>query len=513
MKKLVLILICLIFFNSFSQSVNDLEIKVENLSNNGQPVNYCSTIDLGSNISSTISLWVNLRKPHAQTVGVSDLDIYIIGTYGQRNSQFHVVIYESQWYQGDDTHPDTFMQYCSFIINSSDFDNSGGSLFGVFKSSGNIEYQTECNYSIIKTLSPSFSLNPSNISLACGDTSSKTFSVSQANIPSGSTVTYQWSYNGWSGNVNTSMSSITLSPTSGSSLPSNVSVTPFINGVAKPTLTCLVSRSPLSTSATISGSDSICSPGTSANYSLSSVSAGQSINWRSSNTAIATVNGYGNSVTVNRQSNGTFNLIAIISNSCGQTVTVQKAIRFGGVPNFTYTLSSNNNYASVHLVSTDETPIELQGITSTTWTQIASTNGGSGGGSGLNGHGESDNYNWTVTLLITASNSCGTSSINAFVTCAPPPPPCDESASLNLVNDHQSIVAKIIIQPCNDSQELITKKNDNNTITSLEIYDLRGVKVGTSNTNSFDSSSLNKGIYIVKANSNKGVYTNKINID
>ena len=513
MKKLVLILICLIFFNSFSQSVNDLEIKVENLSNNGQPVNYCSTIDLGSNISSTISLWVNLRKPHAQTVGVSDLDIYIIGTYGQRNSQFHVVIYESQWYQGDDTHPDTFMQYCSFIINSSDFDNSGGSLFGVFKSSGNIEYQTECNYSIIKTLSPSFSLNPSNISLACGDTSSKTFSVSQANIPSGSTVTYQWSYNGWSGNVNTSMSSITLSPTSGSSLPSNVSVTPFINGVAKPTLTCLVSRSPLSTSATISGSDSICSPGTSANYSLSSVSAGQSINWSSSNTAIATVNGYGNSVTVNRQSNGTFNLIAIISNSCGQTVTVQKAIRFGGVPNFTYTLSSNNNYASVHLVSTDETPIELQGITSTTWTQIASTNGGSGGGSGLNGHGESDNYNWTVTLLITASNSCGTSSINAFVTCAPPPPPCDESASLNLVNDHQSIVAKIIIQPCNDSQELITKKNDNNTITSLEIYDLRGVKVGTSNTNSFDSSSLNKGIYIVKANSNKGVYTNKINID
>lgn len=383
MKKIVLILICLIFFNSFSQSVNDLEIKVENLSNNGQPVNYCSTIDLGSNISSTISLWVNLRKPHSQTVGVSDLDIYIIGTYGQRNSQFHVVIYESQWYQGDDTHPDTFMQYCSFIINSSDFDNSGGSLFGVFKSSGNIEYQTECNYSIIKTLSPSFSLNPSNISLACGDTSSKTFSVSQANIPSGSTVTYQWSYNGWFGNVNTSMSSITLSPTTGNSLPSIVSVTPYINGVAKPTLTCLVSRAPLSTTATISGSDSICSPGTSANYNLSSLSAGQNVSWSSSNTAIATVNGSGNSATVNKQSNGTFNLIAAISNSCGQTVTVQKTIRLGGAPNFTYTLTSDSNYAYVDLISTDATPIQQQGITSVIWKKTNSTNDGTGYGNGF----------------------------------------------------------------------------------------------------------------------------------
>lgn len=513
MKKLVLILICLIFFNSFSQSVNDLEIKVENLSNNGQPVNYCSTIDLGSNISSTISLWVNLRKPHAQTVGVSDLDIYIIGTYGQRNSQFHVVIYESQWYQGDDTHPDTFMQYCSFIINSSDFNNSGGSLFGVFKSSGNIEYQTECNYSIIKTLSPSFSLNPSNISIACGDTSSKTFSVSQANVPSGSTVTYQWSYNGWSGNVNTSMSSITLSPTSGSSLPSNVSVTPYINGVAKPTLTCLVSRAPLSTSATISGSDSICSPSTSSNYSLTGVLAGQNVTWSSSNTAIATVSSNGNNVTVNKQTNGTFNLIATISNSCGQTTNIIKNIRFGGVPNFTYTLTSSYNYAFVNLTSTDATPIQQQGITSVIWKKTDSTNDGTGNGNGFSGIAHGPNYGWSVTFLITATNLCGTTTIEAYVDCAPPPP-CDENPTLFLVNDNNQITPKMVIEPCNSPPYPNTdKKSDDTSIQEIEIFDLMGMNVGTSNSSSIDGTSLVKGIYVVRVKTNQGIFTNKIKID
>ncbi len=504
---ITLLLTVKLCFSQVNVAISQVQLVVQS---NGQTITSGVPIQLGTNTTGKLKFNLKLTKSNELTIG---LVRYSIGIYSSSGG-FILKVPQEEFYLGDGN-TGTTGNY-EFDLYDTDLDFAGGCYLGV-----NVQQLDSPNdpptpllswdsnqVSLKKTPTYYLIANPSSIS--CGTTAPVTFTVN-SNAPSNYS-NYQWSYgSGWTLSGSTTGTTLTLTPSA--SILGQVYVTPTFNGQIQPKNSITVPVQPFTTTATISGSDSICSPSTSANYSLSSVSAGQSINWSSSNTAIATVNGYGNSVTVNRQSNGTFNLIATISNSCGQTVTVQKAIRFGGVPNFTYTLSSNNNYASVHLVSTDETPIELQGITSTTWTQIASTNGGRGGGSGLNGHGESDNYIWSVTLLITASNSCGTSSINAFVTCAPPPPPCDESASLNLVNDHQSIVAKIIIQPCNDSQELTIKKSDQNTITGLEIYDLRGIKVETSNTNSFDSSSLNKGIYIVKANSNKGVYTNKINID
>lgn len=325
MKKILFILTCLTSFYSFSQ----FEIKVENLTSNSQSINYCSTIDLGTSSSSTISLWANFKKPHAQAVGTSDLDIYIIGASGFRISKFHVVVFENQWFQGDANNPDTFSQYCSFPISSSDFNVSGGILFGVFKSSSNIEYQTACNYPIIKAQLPSFSLSPTSTNIACGDTNARTFTVTPANIPSGSTVTYQWSFSGWSGTANSSMSSVTLSPLSGTTLPSTVSVTPKINGVAHSVLYCSVSRPAFSSSATLSGNTVIC-PGNNGVYTISGLGAGNTVSWSSSNTAVATVSGGTQSqVIVNGLANGTANLIATITNACGQTVTKTKTINVG----------------------------------------------------------------------------------------------------------------------------------------------------------------------------------------
>lgn len=317
MKKILFILTCLTSFYSFSQ----FEIKVENLTSNSQPVNYCSTIDLGTSASSSISLLVNCKKPHAQVVGTSDLDIYIIGASGYRISKFHAIVFENQWFQGDTNNPDTFSQYFNFTISASEINVSGGILFCVLKSYTNIEYQTACNYPIIKTPIPSFTISPTNISIACGDTSARTFTITPANIPSGANVTYQWSYNGWT-TVSSTSTSKTLQPTpgtSGTSLPSGISVIPSINGLAQPTLSCVVSRAAFSSAASIAGNTTICI-GNNGIYSISGLGAGNTVSWSSSNTAIATVSGGTQSqVTVNGSSQGLVNLIATVTNACGQT--------------------------------------------------------------------------------------------------------------------------------------------------------------------------------------------------
>ena len=88
-------------------------------------------------------------------------------------------------------------------MSSSDFNATGGTLFVVFKSSGGVEYQTSCSYTITKTLAPTFSLSPTTSSIACNSTNPITFNVTSANIPSGVTLTYIWSFSGWSGSSST----------------------------------------------------------------------------------------------------------------------------------------------------------------------------------------------------------------------------------------------------------------------------------------------------------------------
>jgi len=125
---------------------------------------------------------------------------------------------------------------------------------------------------------PSFSFSPKYLSLSCGDTSSRTFTVTPANIPSGATVTYQWNYTGWS-LISSTATSRTLQPSSGTVLPSNVSVTPYIDDEAQLSKTCFVSRAPFSTSATITGSSVLCSTGT---YTIDNLPSGVSIQSASS---------------------------------------------------------------------------------------------------------------------------------------------------------------------------------------------------------------------------------------
>ncbi|MFD0990366.1 hypothetical protein ACFQ1R_09680 [Mariniflexile jejuense] len=166
-------------------------------------------------------------------------------------------------------------------------------------------------------------MSPSTLSLACDNLSPKTFTVAAANIPSGATVTYNWSYVGWA-LVSQTANSITLTPNSAGNLPSSVLVTPYINGVAQSLKTCTVSRSSIAKTITaISGASTICNGSSIFNFGSENVLPGQIVTWSLSNNNVGTLSGITNTgVTFNLIGSGDVTLTANISNGCGQSYSV-----------------------------------------------------------------------------------------------------------------------------------------------------------------------------------------------
>lgn len=114
------------------------------------------------------------------------------------------------------------------------------------------------------------------------------------------------------------MSSITLTPNSTSSIPSSVSVTPYLNGVAQPTKSCVVSIASFTPNASIN-TGSICIVGDTKTYAINGLPPGCTVNWSSTNTTVATVaSGTNSLVVMQSQSSGTFTIKATVLNSCGQ---------------------------------------------------------------------------------------------------------------------------------------------------------------------------------------------------
>lgn len=120
-----------------------------------------------------------------------------------------------------------------------------------------------------------------------------------------------------------------LQPASTSITPSNVLVSPLSNSIIQSTLVSNIYSQPFTSAATISGNSNTC-VGNSSSYNLAGLLAGESVSWSSSNNAIATIsNPTQSGVTVNGVSNGSVNLIATITNSCGRTVTKEKTLTIG----------------------------------------------------------------------------------------------------------------------------------------------------------------------------------------
>ncbi|HWR93746.1 MAG TPA: T9SS type A sorting domain-containing protein [Flavobacterium sp.] len=122
----------------------------------------------------------------------------------------------------------------------------------------------------------------------------------------------------------------TIKPTSGSILPGTVSVTPYVNDVAYPTKTCTISRAPITSGGSITGSSTVCASST---YSLTGLSSGQSVTWSLSNSTAGTLSTTtGASTTFTKTGGGSVNLAATVSNSCGQSYQPTPKSLFVGSP-------------------------------------------------------------------------------------------------------------------------------------------------------------------------------------
>lgn len=307
----------MIGINTFSQ----VNVSISNMTYiSGTTISDCGNIDFGTNSTVRVQFAINLSKQSAQVVGVSNLYVYTIGTSGLRIERKNETVQPVSF----DTN---YLSSADITMSESDFSTSGGTLFAIFKTSSGVEYQTTCNYTITKTQQPVFTLSPTSATVGCGSTSQYTFSVTNVYSSPG-TLTYSWNTPGWTGTVNPSLSSVTLTPSSLTSLPSNVTVTPYLNGVAQPTRTCTVTRAPFSSSATISGNSAVCSSST---YTINGLLAGQSVTaWSLSNPSIATLSTTsGNSTNVTKTGDGSVTLTATITNSCNQTTNKSMSLLLG----------------------------------------------------------------------------------------------------------------------------------------------------------------------------------------
>ena len=259
--------ILLFLFLSTKILIAQVEVEIQSLeyTNNGEPTvgaSNCGMIDLKSSTNTTINFGINLSKPNGQVVGFSTIYVYTKkSSFENRLLEWQSApIPESFWNQpssGDDTYSTT----ASFSISSNDFDITGGILFAVFKTSGNIEYPS-CSYDIEKDPIPTFELETDSYSIYCGSTEAYSFTVNNVYNSPG-TLTYNWNVgSGWkrdgtpvSGSFSTTTNSITLVPSSTTVLPSNVSVTSILDGETYPTETATVTRSSYNPAYQISGPD------------------------------------------------------------------------------------------------------------------------------------------------------------------------------------------------------------------------------------------------------------------
>lgn len=246
----------------------------------------------------------------------------------------------------------------------------------------------------------------------------------------------------------------------------------------------------------ITGNQNICGT-SSSTYSLNYTPSSSTIWSVSSNLQI--LNSNNTSVTVMATSSTINENGTITANVDGAIVTRTIWI---GKPKITVELEPiGANYVAVHLIGENGTDINKQGITSTTWQKISSSGGcyASFGGSGFEGLGHGNCTNWSVYVKITATNSCGTTTIYRTVT-PPAPDPCDDA----LIFDGQSI----IIDPCNGLTGLNGQVIE---IEEVKVYKFSGFLVYQSKTPPFNISHLQSGIYIVNAKLNNGeVLTTKI---
>lgn len=168
-----------------------------------------------------------------------------------------------------------------------------------------------------------------------------------------------------------------------------------------------------------------------------------------------------------------------------------------GKPKIDLLYNPISNYVYIDIIGDNNTDINNQGLTNTTWQKI-SDNGACGcvisGYSNpiLKGLAQGNCNDWSMYVKITSTNSCGSSSI--YRTIAPPDSdPCESTFTI--------IYDSIIIEdPCEDS---FTTTN-NQLIADIFVYNLNGTLINKSLYKENDLSKIPHDIYIIKVKLKSG---------
>lgn len=495
-------IIALILFshNSFSQDVT-VEIQSLQYTVNGQSTSApnCGNIDFGSGSTISINFGINLKKPSTLVVGNGEVKVFTKKSSSDAEVQRQLITIQSgSWTNGN---PATRSTTGNITLNSSDFNTTGGTLYITYTSASGIIYKS-CDYSIGKPQPPVFTISPSIVSIPCGSTTNYKFTVNNVYNSAG-TLRYLWeTRTGWNqtDRFYSSQNFWTFSPTL-SPLPSSIKVTPELNGVLQTQLTSTVSLAPFTNTIAITGNSAIC-PSTSAVYSVSDLGSGSAISWSTSDTSIATVIPIsGNQATVNPiATQGTFDLTAVVTNACGQQKTLTKVLTIGR-PMFQINYVSRDLFIDLTLSPDyDSASLEEQGvdINAISWNKIAEEGGNVYfSGDGLYGTVLFPNNNSSITINVSLTNSCGTTSYPVVLM---------SGYADSRIGYSQPSISKI----SNDLYEIINVPEDTNKV-KVSVYDIYGSMVlKTNTTNQINLSNLKAGIYVIKAQVKDTMITLKI---
>ncbi len=344
MKQFFFLLLCLISF--FGKSQMTIGIKDLKVNNNGQSIN--SPINLWTNNSANVKFTITYSKSSTYVVGNCTV---FVRSYNS-NGQYTDLITPIYTYFADSGTSFATAIDTDIYANNITF-NSGNYLsVEVVSNGGGAWYSSKIN--IVKT--PTIMLSPTSVTIPCGSTNPVTFSCN-ANTDIGA-FSYKWNVgSGWSkdgnpvsGTITTTASTLTLTPTSATVLPSGVSVDITWNTAYSFTRYCEVKRQAFDNSnlLQITGSNTtVCTFPSALSYSVNSA-AGDSVSWTTSDSSIGELqNSTGSSVSILMKRQGEITLTAVVTNSCGQNKTVSRKIWAGTPLVYMPNVSCGNPYDSV----------------------------------------------------------------------------------------------------------------------------------------------------------------------
>lgn len=337
--KFICLLISILFFKANAQIPT---FTISNVTVNGQPI-INNTINFGDLDQITVRYRVDFEKSNYLHIG----SVKYINGLNNNNGFVQLFNPETLYLVEGNTGFTDLREYVLHADNYSSCNNNQnlGAYMTVIGS--NINYESN-KISIKKN--PRYTLNSSSNNFNCDLTTPITFNAVTNDCINGAILSYKWSIgSGWvlpngstpPANITTTTSNIVLIPINYQ--PATIVVTPIFNNQLLQSSSKTIIISPFSSTSTLTGNSTLCLGGTGI-YSLNNLEVGNTVTWSISNTSTANIsNATQSQVTVNGVANGLVNLVATITNPCGQTVTKTKTLNIGVpiLPN------ANNQFAGV----------------------------------------------------------------------------------------------------------------------------------------------------------------------